>query len=265
MVKARILVPLLSVALLAACSSPTPSGRYQMSQDQAPANAPDLSQLEPPVPRYEPKSRGGNRDYVVWGQAYEVLPSAEGYVEEGIASWYGAKFHGHLTSNGDTYDMFTFSAAHKSLPLPTYAKVTNLANGKSLVVRVNDRGPFHPERVIDLSYAAAWHLGVLAAGTAPVRVEAYHFAGPDSPVPPLVGPPRLFIQLVASGDAEALQPMKTRLEEEWAVAARIQQAGDLHKLQLGPFEDAEQAQTLLEQLRQGAYPQAFKVLEPHEL
>ncbi len=261
MIKVRVVAPMALALTLAACSS-DPTDRYQMAQDKAPDGAPDLSQLEPPVPRYEPKSRGGNRDYQVWGKAYQVLPSAEGYVEEGTASWYGAKFHGHLTSNGETYDMFGFSAAHRSLPLPTYAKVTNLSNGKSLVVRINDRGPFHSERVIDLSYAAAWHLDMLKTGTAPVRVEAYHFDGPNSPVPPLTGTPQLFIQLVASGDAAALNALKPELEQKLGHPLRIQSNGKLHKLQLGPLADSATAERWLSTLRSEGYPQAFKVVEP---
>ncbi|MBW3137920.1 septal ring lytic transglycosylase RlpA family protein [Ferrimonas balearica] len=261
MIKPGRLASLVLAVWLAGCSS-SPDDRYQMAQDKAPDGAPDLNQLEPPVPRYEPKSRGGNRDYEVWGKSYQVLPSAEGYVEEGNASWYGAKFHGHLTSNGETYDMFSFSAAHRSLPLPTYAKVTNLSNGKSLVVRINDRGPFHSDRIIDLSYAAAWHLDILKSGTAPVRVEAYHFDGPNSPLPPLVGQPQLFIQLVASGDQSALNLLKPMLEKQLGQPVRIETSGQLHKLQLGPLTDAATAERLLTELRAGEYPQAFKVVEP---
>ena len=110
--------------------------------------------------------------YEVFGQVYEVLDSNLGYLEIGIASWYGKKFHGRLTANGEVYDMFELSAAHKSLPLPTTVRVTNLDNGRDVVLRVNDRGPFHDDRVIDLSWAAARALGFEDKGTAPVVVEA---------------------------------------------------------------------------------------------
>ena len=106
------------------------------------------------------------------GETYEVMPDSLGYLEIGIASWYGKKFHGRMTSNGETYDMYKYTAAHKSLPLPTIAKVTNLDNGESVVVRVNDRGPFHDDRIIDLSYQTALKLGFSDKGTAPVVVEA---------------------------------------------------------------------------------------------
>jgi rare lipoprotein A len=122
--------------------------------------------------RDEPRARTGNRDYAVLGQKYRVLDDHEGYAEEGGASYYGKKFHGRRTSSGEVYDMYAFSAAHKSLPLPSFARVTNLDNGKSVVVRVNDRGPFHKGRIIDLSYAAAVKLGYRERGTARVRVEA---------------------------------------------------------------------------------------------
>ena len=120
----------------------------------------------------EPRSRYGNRSYSVLGKRYDVMAATDGYVEQGLASYYGKKFHGRRTSMLEVYDMYAFSAAHKTLPLPSYARVTNLANGKSVVVRVNDRGPFHAGRIIDLSYAAAVKLGVHRAGVAKVEVRA---------------------------------------------------------------------------------------------
>ena len=125
------------------------------------------------VPKVEFRSRGGNKSqYQVFGKSYSVMATSLGYKERGGASWYGKKFHGYLTANGDKYDMYGMSAAHKSLPLPTYVKVTNLANNKVVIVRVNDRGPFHQGRIIDLSYAAASKLGMLNSGTGQVEVEA---------------------------------------------------------------------------------------------
>lgn len=125
------------------------------------------------VPRAEPKSESGNPEsYVVRGERYEVRDSSAGYVAEGRASWYGRKFHGRRTSSGERYNMYAMTAAHRTLPLPTYARVTNLDNGKSVIVRVNDRGPFHEDRLIDLSYAAATRLGLVDEGTARVRVRA---------------------------------------------------------------------------------------------
>ena len=141
-------------------------------QDSVPDEIVDVDAIPEPEVKDEPRSRVGNRHYAVLGKRYQVRDSAEGYVEEGMASYYGKKFHGRLTSNQEVYDMYAFSAAHKSLPLPSYVRVTNLANGKSVVVRVNDRGPFHAGRVIDLSFAAATKLGFTKQGTAKVEVRA---------------------------------------------------------------------------------------------
>lgn len=145
--------------------------------DTVPADIPDVDAIPEPTVRSEPKSRYGNRSYSVLGKRYQVLDSAEGYDETGMASFYGNKFHGRRTSNLEVYDMYAMTAAHKTLPLPSYARVTNLDNGKSIVVRVNDRGPFHPGRIIDLSYAAAVKLGYRDQGTA--RVEVKGLAGPE--------------------------------------------------------------------------------------
>jgi rare lipoprotein A len=141
-------------------------------QDSVPAEIPDVDAIPEPEVKAEPRSRVGNRSYAVMGNRYYVRDSAEGYVEEGQASFYGKKFHGRLTSNQEVYDMYAVTAAHKTLPLPSYVRVTNLANGRSVVVRVNDRGPFHAGRIIDLSFAAATKLGFTKQGTARVEVRA---------------------------------------------------------------------------------------------
>ena len=140
--------------------------------DSAPEPIADIDAIPEPEVRAEPRSRVGNRSYSVLGKTYRIRDKAEGYVEEGRASFYGKKFHGRLTSNQEVYDMYAMTAAHRSLPLPSYVRVTNLDNGKSVVVRVNDRGPFHAGRIIDLSYAAATKLGFIKQGTARVEVRA---------------------------------------------------------------------------------------------
>ncbi|APX92821.1 hypothetical protein BWR19_07705 [Halomonas sp. 1513] len=151
----------------------TASGRYAMSRDAYPDLPPDVSDVPDAEPRVEPRSRGGNRPtYEVWGETYHVLSDEVGYSNEGIASWYGEKFHGYATANGEIYDMYMMTAAHRSLPLPSFVKVTSVDNGRSVIVRVNDRGPFHDNREIDLSYAAAARLDILGSGTGRVRVEA---------------------------------------------------------------------------------------------
>ena len=147
--------------------------RYRSSSDSVPTDIPDVNKLPEPVPKVEPRALYGNKSpYSVLGQTYNVLPTPRGYVERGIASFYGNKFHGYKTSSLEEYDMYQFSAAHKTLPLPSYARVTNLENGKSVIVRINDRGPFHENRIIDLSFAAAVKIGVWPKGTGLVEVRA---------------------------------------------------------------------------------------------
>jgi rare lipoprotein A len=165
----------LALLLLAGCVTPSgsdaPAGS---SRDGAPSHTPaNLASLPDPVPRREPKSRYGNPpSYVVFGKTYYVMERPDGYSEVGLASWYGTKFHGRPTSSGERYDMYKLTAAHRSLPIPTYVRVVNLDNEKSTIVRVNDRGPFHSDRIIDLSYAAAVKLGFANRGTTRVRIEA---------------------------------------------------------------------------------------------
>lgn len=175
---------LLSLAVtLAACSSapdpasatggyPDPNaGRYSQDKDSIPMRRPTDAEMQDPDVNIEPLSPGGNKPYNIYGVDYSPRVDIMEYSEEGIASWYGSKFHGHLTSNGETYNVFSMTAAHKTLPLPSFVQVTNLENGKTAVVRVNDRGPFHDNRIMDLSYAAAYKLGIFPGGTGKVRVE----------------------------------------------------------------------------------------------
>jgi len=175
-VSVRVLLIAL-LALLAGCAGPTLTQR-----DGPPTSAPDPSNLPEIVPKNEPLSDSGNPErYTVMGQTFEVLDSARGYTAEGVASWYGTKFHGRRTSSGEPYNMFAMTAAHTTLPLPTYVRVHNLENGRTTVVKVNDRGPFVDDRLIDLSYAAASRLGMEDQGTARVRVEALPEGTPITP------------------------------------------------------------------------------------
>ncbi len=155
---------------LSGCQS---GGSFARQKDSGPGHEVDVSQIADAVPRVDPITIAGNKNpYTVNGVTYQLIPSAKGYSEEGMASWYGNKFHGRKTSNGETYSMYGMTAAHKTLPIPAYVRVTNLANGRQIVVRVNDRGPFHGGRIIDLSYAGAKKLGYHQHGTARVRVDA---------------------------------------------------------------------------------------------
>lgn len=259
MMRLNLKLILVVTLVLNGCSS----GRYSMRDDKAPENAPNLDTLEQPIPRFEAPSKQGNRDYRVRGIDYRVMASAAGYKQQGVASWYGAKFHGHLTSNGETYDMYGFSAAHKGLPLPTYVKVTNLANQKSVIVRVNDRGPFHNERLIDLSYAAAYQLDMLKTGTAHVEVEAIATTPDWHPHLPKVSgnDKNHYIQVTALSNQDKVQELATRLEREHGASSRIIESGSLFKLQLGPLPNPVKAQELLHQLQRGGFQQAFSVFE----
>lgn len=156
--------------LVSACT--VNNSRYQQKHDSTPTRLPSASELNDATPRAETQSRGGNKSYQVFGKHYQVLKTAKNFSQSGTASWYGRKFHGHLTSNGEIYDMYAMSAAHKNLPLPSYLKVVNNSNGRSVIVRVNDRGPFHKSRIIDLSYSAAYKLDMLKTGTANVTITA---------------------------------------------------------------------------------------------
>ena len=199
---ARVLL-LLSLTALAGCfhrpatrpAAPAPgsaasaarnpnAGRYRDDRDSTPAQVPDVSKIPEPVPKDEPRSQYGNKSpYSVLGETYRVLPNCKDYIERGLASWYGNKFHGYTTSNFEQYDMYAYSAASKTLPLPCYVRVTNLENGKSVVVRVNDRGPFVANRIVDLSYVAAIKIGVWPKGTAMVEVRGIDPAHPDKALP----------------------------------------------------------------------------------
>src|SRR5210317_2435873 len=178
----RARLPLLAIGCLAIAAC----GGNKVKGDGPPSGSTRIPDLPgDAVPRPEPRSKYGNGPvYEVLGKRYTVMPSADGYRERGVASWYGKKFHGNLTSNRETYDMYAMTAAHKTLPLPTYVRVRNLRNDRSIVVRVNDRGPFVHNRIIDLSYAAAIKLDMIKDGTSLVEVTAISFDQPagDRPV-----------------------------------------------------------------------------------
>jgi len=162
----KLTLSLVLVLFLSACTT----SRYSHKHDSAPTRPPTLLELKDAEVTSEKIGRG-NKPYSIKGIRYVPHTKRKAYTKKGTASWYGRKFHGHLTSNGEIYDMYQMSAAHKTLPLPSFVKVTNLANNKSTIVRVNDRGPFYQDRIIDLSYAAAYKIGVYDTGTAQVHLE----------------------------------------------------------------------------------------------
>lgn len=167
----RLLIICALCGILAACGSSSRKGGYY--KDDGPgANPPaNLDRVPDAVPKIEPLARGPNRPYTVLGQSFTPDTSGRPYRVQGRASWYGRKFHGKPTSNGERYDMYAMTAAHPTLPIPSYVRVTRVSTGKTVILRVNDRGPFLRGRVIDLSYVAAYKLGVLAPGSAEVIVE----------------------------------------------------------------------------------------------
>lgn len=238
------------VAWLSACSVRPPV----VERDGVPAGTRNPEAIPDAVPRLEIPGKAGNRSpYTVLGRTYHVLPTAQGYVERGVASWYGSKFHGRKTSNGEVFDAWGMTAAHRSLPIPVYARVTNLDNGRSTVVRINDRGPFHAGRIIDLSYAAALKLGFASKGTAPVEVRVIES-----------DPPRIADAPGADGDGNVPSPPQATASASPGPAAAPVAATDAQAapgadpvqvanapsfyLQVGAFRSFDTAQRVMAQL-----------------
>jgi rare lipoprotein A len=257
------------MVLLGACStSPPPRSEPQVTPVPAPgperSTAPrppaNLDAIPDAVPRVEPRSTRGNPlSYEVFGKRYVILPTADGYVERGVASWYGPDFHTRSTSSGEPYDMYAMTAAHKTLPIPAYARVTNLSNGRSVVVRINDRGPFVDNRIIDLSYTAAHKLGMTQAGTAFVEVQvitpgstaeaARGIAPPALPDP--LTPPRHYLQAGAFGVAANATQMVERLRKAGVSNVLLREpdtATSLYRVRVGPIPNVAAFDSLAAQL-----------------
>lgn len=247
-------------------------GERDPARDGPPIGGPsraELLRVPDAVPNPEPRSRYGNPyTYVVFGQRYRTLPSSRGYVERGIASWYGRKFHKRLTSNREPYDMFAMTAAHRSLPLPTYVRVTHLENGASAVVRVNDRGPFHPGRIIDLSYTAAVKLGIADAGSGPVEVRAIEIGGDGRarPSPRFAPEPvRYFVQVGAytsEGNATKAHALAERLRPGLASVRWIEREDRIiHRVRIGPLSGPDETDRVLDRLNAEGVRNARVVIE----
>ena len=229
-----------------------------------PGSANILSMPGDAVPRPEARSKYGNgRDlgiggqYEVFNKTYTVMESSANYQERGVASWYGKKFHGNLTSNREVYDMYEMTAAHKALPLPTYVRVRNLRNNKSIVVRVNDRGPFVNNRIIDLSYAAAMKLDMIRDGTSLVEVTAINFDKPtkkvvSSPSNPSVESSRIYVQVGAFGDRSNAERRLAMLSQSGVSKTLIHEdtasGATLFRVRVGPVENVTQYDMLIEEL-----------------
>jgi rare lipoprotein A len=241
--------------LLAACSGSNPKVAWE--GDGAPTATLRAADVVDAVPRPDPILRAGNTSpYSIEGVEYRVLTYAEGYSHEGIASWYGTKFHGNKTANGEIYDLYLTTAAHRSLPIPSYVRVTNLENDREVVVRVNDRGPFHSERLIDLSYAAATKLGFVHKGTARVHVEVINVVGVDDRRDTDEGDYR-YLQLGAFASEQSAQNLRNTVAELVSVSVTVTPvdiAGQrLNRVRLGPVEDRKQLLRLRELLMTRGY------------
>jgi rare lipoprotein A len=242
----------LLAAVLAGCSTappddgePVPQARSKGGyyKDDGPHENPPANAAQVPdaVPRLEPLHRYANRPYSVFGRDYQPLAQLQPFRQRGLASWYGKRFHGRKTASGETYDMYAMTAAHPTLPIPSYVRVTHVASGRSVVVRVNDRGPFHPGRIIDLSYAAALRLGYIQAGHAEVELESILPGEPQ----PRAG--SLYLQLGAFSSRENAESLRARVAQELAWlkdAVQVLLAGNLWRLHVGPYGSRDDARSV---------------------
>jgi rare lipoprotein A len=277
----KALLALLLAALAAAgCATPAKRSPYY-SDDGPPQSVPqDLDRVPDAVPRPEPPHRYANRPYSVFGETYTPVVNTQPFKQRGVASWYGRKFQGQKTASGEPYDMFQMTAAHKTLPIPSYVKVTNLANRKSVVVRINDRGPFHSNRIIDLSYAAASRIGLAAKGSGLVEIErvfeppkkdaaAASPPAPDTaPVPVAAAapptpaqaqaseppdPPGLWIQLAAFSSAEAADAYRDKVARQmpWiAEPVQVVESEGYSRVRLGPYRTRDEAEAIAAKVRE---------------
>ena len=246
------------------------SSRYRDDADSVPDGPPPeiIAKLPEPVPKVEPRALYGNKTpYTVLGQTYNVLASPNGYVDRGIASFYGNKFHGYKTSSLEDYDMYQFTAAHKTLPIPSYARVTNLENGKSVIVRINDRGPFHENRIIDLSYAAAVRIGVWPKGTGLVEVRALDPSQPltAQTLPPPPPPPKpaspgpgIFLQVGAFSDAGNAERVAQQLRAANFAPVQVVDAQingrNIRRVRVGPLASVDQADDVTSRIENMGLP-----------
>ncbi|WP_049631961.1 septal ring lytic transglycosylase RlpA family protein [Cellvibrio sp. pealriver] len=278
------IVLLLCCALMVACSSKPVTkkpvanepfnpneGRYKHDKDFGPDEDVDLSHIPDAVPRYETRTRAGNKNpYTVLGKTYHLIKDESSYRERGYASWYGKKFNGYNTSNGERYDMYAMTGAHKTLPIPSYVRVTNLDNGKSVVVRINDRGPFHQGRIIDLSYAAAQRIGIHKTGTGRVEVEIA-LPGDAAPIPRRPDakavatvesalPAGTYLQIGAFSQKASAQQFSGSVGAKLTYPVIINSANQpkqVHRVRVGPFKDAKSLQDARDQLAK------LKIFEAH--
>lgn len=272
---------LMALLMVSACAPVGPAKAPRSSpdsgdiRDSGPDAPVDMSHVPDAVPRYEVRTIAGNKNpYTVLGKTYTLIEDEQSYKERGKASWYGRKFHGRRTSNGEIYDMYAMTAAHKTLPIPSYVRVTHLANGKTVVVRVNDRGPFHSDRIIDLSYAAAQRIGILAAGTGLVDVEIV--LPTDAPPPPRASnalnavvpgselPPTTHLQIGAFSNEKSARQYAADVGAQLSypvIISRGQTDKVVYRVRVGPLTNARQLQDARDQLQTLNIPQPHVVYE----
>ncbi len=279
----RVAPPMAPEAAAPAAAPKRPGAYYQ---DDGPAERIPDGLLDTPdaEPKVEPYARGPSKPYTVFDQTYVPITDNRPFVQRGRGSWYGRKFHGQRTASGEIYDMFKMTAAHPTLPIPSYARVTNLRNGKQVIVRINDRGPFHSQRIIDLSYTAALKLGYVQNGSAELEVERLlpeeiarmqadkrgrESQAPTAPAMPTADDPiarlaagtappvaaestGIFLQFGAYAQAQNAEAMRERLQHGWPAGLplpTVVQSGGLYRLHSGPFPSREQAAAAAQQLR----------------
>jgi len=263
---------LTSSLLLSACGS-LPHDRYGFAQDSAPTKDVDHTRVAGAVPKVEPRSKYGNpKSYVVQGKRYTVRQSARGFVQTGDASWYGTKFHGHRTSSGEPYDMYAMTAAHKTIPIPSYVEVHNLDNQRKIIVRVNDRGPFVSGRIIDLSYVAAKKLGITTKGTGRVKIRVIDPAAsaktsqasttpvtlsrPATPQPAVTvaanNPGQLYLQVGAFTNRDNASQLLNRLvsatQQNISINRKATNNYNVYRVRIGPLQSEADALKLRSQL-----------------
>ena len=245
-----------------AASAPA-KGAYYKDDGPGANPPPDLAAIPDPVPRLEPLHRFANHPYQVFGKDYVPVAQLAPFRQTGVASWYGRRYHGAPTSSGERYDMYAMTAAHPTLPIPSYARVTNLANRRSVVVRINDRGPFHSDRIIDLSYTAAWKLGYADVGSARVEVATILPGGfspgtvraraESRPEPEQnQGAKGVFLQLGAFSAREAAENFRVRVYRELAWLSepiQVIDGGAVFRLHLGPYRSQDEARAIADRFQ----------------
>ena len=237
-----------------------PPGRGGYYKDDGPGEKPpaDLAAIPDAEPKLEPLRRAANRPYQALGKEYVPLAALQPFRQRGLASWYGKRYHGQKTSSGETYDMYAMTAAHPTLPIPSYARVTNVANGRSVVVRINDRGPFIADRIVDLSYTAAWKLGYVQAGSAEVELEsivpgeAPVLAARSQDAPQGQNEAQgVYLQLGAFASRENAEDLRGRVVRQlaWlADAVQVLAQGSLWRLHVGPYRSSDAARSVAERI-----------------